>query len=282
MKNQKQFEDLLKSELNIKASDITPSSDLFQNIKKRILEKERTENNMLKKYLFKSNKLRKTAAAAMLCMTFLTGICIVSGDMSAFANSIISKFVKGYDSNKTYDKLPEKAKLEKELGFKAKVPETLLDDFKFVDGTTAVYVDGSSKKIYDPNRKEFGATYEKASDNSDAYLSLTICNHKFDSDTYKNAKEITCENKAFLYKKFKFHVVPSDYKQSQKELEDEKNGYVSTLWVGSKSSGFKDKYIDAQSLIWQDNGIYYQLIDNGYNLSTEDMIKMAKEIIKMN
>ncbi|QXM05600.1 DUF4367 domain-containing protein [Crassaminicella indica] len=281
MKKQKQFEDIIKLELNIRASDITPSLDSFQNIKKRIIEKGRNENNMSKKYNFKNNRFMKTVVAAMLCMTFLTGAYNVSSDMRAFANSIIDKFVKGYASDKTYYKLPEKDELQKELGFEAKVPEALLDDFKFVDGTTSVYVDGSSDEIYDSNRKEFGATYKKASKNSDADLSLTICNYEFDSDTYKNTEKITSANKTFLYKRFKFHIVPSDYKQSQEELEDEKNGYVSTIWIGSKASDFNDKYTDAQALIWQDNNIYYQLIDNGYKLSTEDMIKMAKEIIKM-
>lgn len=260
------FDRKLKNDLNRIANTIETPPHLFNKIKAEINNKERSEKNMRKPFIF--HRKLKIVMVAAICMVVLLGGIVG-------AKSLISQHVKGFlTSDTTYNSIDEE--LIMALGFSPKMPEVLPEGFQRTKIRTADYIDGANQQQpFDSSQKLISAYYEKT-DRVGAVVSLTVSNTSKDSDMFSVYEDIPLNDVQLQYKSYEVYVLPSDYELSEEEMEKEKNDEIFIVYV----SDVKEKEIkNAQCIKWVDNGIYYMLSDHKNSISKDSIIEMAQSII---
>lgn len=286
MSNQEQFENIIRTSLLSKAEEVSPSDNMFENIKHEIQSNRSEKKFMLKEKFLPINLNLKKSIIAASC-----GTLIVAGSIFAFSPStrvsalqLIDKHVNGYINMKDYDKAPSKDTLKKDLGYEIKMPASLEGGYKLVNSSIAGHIDGSTPdKEYD--KKEAGGTYSKTNTKGDF---ITIDAWKVgtreDPEIYKNAKTVNVGNVDAYWTEYTIHVIPGDIQLSkqQQAKEDEacKNGKEILIGVSSKDGKkINEEFKTAHSLKWTENNVNYQLTDQNNKLTFEEMSKMAQSIM---
>ncbi len=287
MSNQQQFEDIVKASLLNKAEKISPSDNMFENIKYEIQLNRSEKKFMLKEKFLPLNLNFKKSIITAACGTF-----IMAGSVLAFSPSIrasalenFDKHVNGYISIKNYDKAPSKEKLKTDLGYEIKMPASLPEGYKLIDSDISGHVDGSAAPDKQYDKKEAGAIYSNDMLRKNN-ISLDVSKATNDSPIFKNAKTVTIGNTTAYWAEYTMHILPIDMlnkmSQQQKDKIDEacENGKEVLLTVGSKDGKkFKEEFKTAHSLKWTQDNVIYKLTDHNNKLSFDQMSKMAESII---
>lgn len=284
MSNQQHFENILKAALVSKAEKISSSDAIFENIKNEI-ELNRSEKKIMLKDKFLLLNYKKSIVAALFSTFIITGSVItLSPSLRVSAAETLSKFANGYLSMKSYIEAPSKEALKNDLGFEAKIPSSLPGGYKLIESSISGHVDGSlPEKMYD--KKEVGAIYTKDI-LSKKGLTLSASNSDSNSPIFKNAQTVAINNTTAYWAEYTTLVLPHDTlnKMSQEEKnkidKDVIAGKKVLITVGSKTGKtLKEEEKITHSLKWAQDGITYELTDTNNELSYEEIVKMAENII---
>ncbi|WPC43617.1 hypothetical protein [Clostridium sp. JS66] len=287
MSNQQQFDNIIKSALMDKAEKVSQKENMFENIRNEI-QSNRNEKILNLRDRLPYFNLKKSMITAACCMFIAAGaVFTFSPDARVSALQSIGKYVNGYIDMKSYDKAPSKDNLKSDLGYDAKMPESLPGEYKLIDAGISGHINGSTPdKQYD--KKEADGIYSKNNTREESIsLSAWKVGAKKDSSIYKNAKAVTVGNTTAYWAEYIVHVLPTDIKltkeQAAKVNENCKNGKEILVAVSSKNgTKLKEEFNKSHSLKWTQNNVNYQLTDENNKLSFEEMSKIAESIMNSN
>jgi len=209
--------------------------------------------------------LKKAAVIAV-------AICLLL-PAAAFAVGHISSYVSHSDSRDAYTVMPTANELTQELGFVPKTIDAFDNGFSF---EKAYIVNTKGLDDNDATVEEFKEidySY-KAADGQKINLSISKPPVQEEPVNDPNAQITTFNGIDLTYSAQNYRFVPPDYQLTEEDKAAEASGEV----VFSYGS---DEVTDSamQFLSWSDAGINYLLLAQDTNLTQDDFINMAKEII---
>jgi hypothetical protein len=223
-------------------------------------QKENGEMENRKMYTKVSFKKRITVTLAAI---FVLGT-------TAFAAGKISSLVSGSSNILTYTTIPTEGQVDDDFGFNPKLVEKFDNGYGFANGYTA------KTKAFDEQgnclgkSKDLDFVYAKGDDKVNLEMENGMLGERLEQevviDTYNGI------DLYFSSDTYKF--VPEDYKMTKQDKQDEASGkYVFSC--GSK----KEEVAQFKYLNWMQDGIYYSFLARDSDLSQDELVEMAHQVI---
>lgn len=266
----------IKKALTLKAENIELPPNLLNSIR---IELEEKENDSMKRFKFTTKVL-----IASLALTVILASGVIAGGKIAFTTTSSSHF----DDINHFPTLEE---VENIVDYSPKFVEKLgTHKFKFanpseskdiVDNGTHKFKlasPGESKDIDDNGNilnkyKDISFWYK--TDNDGATLTLhTKPSSEVSNADKENSEIINYDGITLYYSSFTYKAVPPDYIKTDEDKELEDKG---ELMIGYGSDKIEEK--KTQSIVWNEEGITYDLLDMNEEIDKSEFIEMAKQII---
>lgn len=247
----------IKKALYRKSESIVPSDNLLFSIKNKLNEERDTTN--MKKHKITSRTL---IAACILTVICSTGV-IASGGLKSIIGSSDKR-----DEITHYPTLTEVSKI---VNYSPKYTEDLMGhNFKSAQPVDTSDIDEAGNKTN--NHKEISFYYES----DKGILSLNTSPIVRDGDYKEGSYDeiIDYSDTKLYYHSFHYKSVPPEYIPSEEDKKQEKSG---KLMIGYGSDKVETK--KSQSIIWNEKGITYHLMDMGAEINKNNFIAMAKQVI---
>ncbi len=231
--------------------------ELSDEAQKRILEKIRRKE-------VKKMKFNKKHGIVAVAAVLLLGI-------GAFASSgIVARWTSSSSSLPDYKSIPTKEQCIEDIGYAPILKEKFENGYTFKNGSK---VDNALEDEGGNNIEKFKSvsfTYEKGKDT--VYISA----EKFVSSVEESGEIAeTVNGTDIYYSSYMNKVVPPHYKLTDEDKAAEKNGDL-VFSYGSP----KVEIIKVQSACFNLDGIHYNLLQLDGKLTKDELVSMAKEIIK--
>ncbi len=260
----KKFDDKIKMALEMHAGGISASETLKQKIDSEIRRQGKVipiplpgEQEVSMKKHFNTKKLVIGVAAACL---------LISGGV--FAGKTTG-YISGYAQSYSYAELD---KAEEKLGFSADVPESFSNGYSFEEmwvGDTRA-VDENQETVY--TFPELNVDYIRDGV-SDIALYVDMRPEKGEQDKEPDLTD-QCGDIALRYDVYTYKFVPEGYELTEEDKANlERDDYE--ISVGSDEV----EYAQMTHVLWEKDGVYYDLLGNDTALTGEEMLAMAKEVI---
>ncbi|MBM7871007.1 hypothetical protein JOC70_002501 [Clostridium pascui] len=180
-------------------------------------------------------------------------------------------FISSHGSNiPTYTNIPTVEQVKKDFGFNPKLIKEFNNGYVFENGCT-VNNEGLDEKGNSVGKtKELDFTYKKGNDK----LSLSMDNQILGEKSNKETVVDTYNGINLCYHSYANKLVPPDYKMTEQDKKDELSG----KYVFSYGSD-KEKISQVQYLNWMQDGIYYSFLAIDSNVSQDELVKMAHQVI---
>lgn len=267
----KKIDDKIKMALEMHGNGISASETLKQKIdseirgqgkiisiplsgEQEVSMKKQSEQN--RKH-FNTKKLVIGVAAACL---------LISGGV--FAGKTTG-YISGYDKIYSYEELD---KAEERLGFSADVVESFSNGYSVEDmsvGDTHA-VDENGDTVY--TFPELSVQYIRDGVN-DIALYADMRPEKGEQAKEPDLTD-QCGDIVLRYDVYTYKLVPVDYELTEEDMANlERDDYE--ISEGSDEV----KYAQMTHVLWEKDGVYYDLLGNDTTLSGEEMLAMAKELI---
>lgn len=252
------FEQNIKSALEAECQDITASRSLKERIDDEIVSSQKEAGSM--KHLSVKKLVIGVAA-----------VCLLVGG-GAFAAGHAVSFSGGASLLDAYTSYGDMDKAQEELGYPVDSVETFDNGYQFdrmfVNGVDAWDEDGNKAYTF----QEMNIHYEK---DGEPHMYLAI--HKpVEAIEREKTPDATrdCGDITLYYDEYTYKFVPPSYEltEEDKANEEKDNYYIS---YGSEEV----KIQKSQGVTWEKDGIYYNLAGFDLNLSADEMLDMAEQII---
>lgn len=233
--------------LEAKAERIDISEDMEVCILREVSARKREEHGRMKGF-------GKKIAAAAVAACLITGTCYAAVKLSGVESH----------TRMEYTSFAQMEKAEEKAGFDGKFVESFENGFTFYLGGTG-YTRGTDENGSGLG-KEYSAltlTYKNA---EDQLLSLNITN----GNPYVDAGEAFAEGYSVMECKF----VPPDYELTEEDLEKQESGELN---IAFGTATVEEETVE--SFGWVDDGLYYILSASDCDLGSEEMEKMAQEMM---
>ena len=231
--------------------------ELSDEAQERILGKIRRKE-------VKKMKFNKKYGIIAIAAVLLLGI-------GAFASSgIVASWYSSSSSLPDYKSLPTKEQCIKDIGYAPVLNEKFENGYTFKNGN----------KVDNALEDEGGNNIEKFKSVSFRYVkgkdTVYISAEKFVSSIEESGEIAeTVNGTNIYYSSYMNKVVPPDYKLTDEDKAAEKNGEL----VFSYGSA-KVEIIKVQSASFNLDGIHYNLLQLDGKLTDDELVSMAKEIVK--
>ncbi|MEY8764770.1 MULTISPECIES: hypothetical protein [Clostridium] len=191
---------------------------------------------------------------------------------TVFAAGKVSSIISSSSSTPAYTTIPTAEQVRKDLKFNPKLVNKFGNGYTFVNGVIVNNKGIDNKGNFAGKTKSLDFTYAKGNDE----LSLYMENGRL-GERSKGATAIANYNGIDLYYySYTNKFVPSDYKMTEQDKKDKLSGkYVFSY--GSDSD--KEKISQVQCLNWMQDGINYSFLGSDSNVSKDDLVKMAQQVI---
>lgn len=232
-------------------------SDTLNNLPDKKEYGEMENKTIFKKISFKKRVIVTLAA------TFVLGT-------TAFAAGKVFSIVGGSSNIPTYTSLPTIQQVKDDFGFSPKLVEKFNNGYTFDNGYTSNNEALDEKGNSLGKSKSLNFSYEKDNDK----VMLGMENKMLGG---KSEKEILVDNykdTELYYTSYANKCVPPDYKMTEQDKKDEASGKYE-FSVGSRNVEISQ----VQYLSWEQNGIYYYVLATDSDLSKDELVKMAHEVI---
>ena len=241
----------------------TPQS--FKNMVRDTLDnlpEKRGNSEMEDRKVYKKVSAKKKIIAALVA-TMALGTTVFA------AGKILS--IVGNSSNiPIYTDMPTDKEVKEDFGFEPKLVDKFSNGYVFENGYTTNYegIDEEGSSLEKSKTIDF--VYKNGKDKINLSMQEGILGEKSNRetvvDTYKGIE--------IYYNVYKNKLVPGDYEMTEQDKKDELSGkYVFSY--GSKEIEVSEvKYLN-----WKQNGIYYNFLVRDGNLSQDELVKMAHEVI---
>lgn len=255
----KKLDNFIKNELKQTVKNIEPSPQLYFKIKNQV---KLQEENVMKKNLFASKKLKAAVVVGALCVMSFT--CYAAMKMTGTVGH----------SWREWDSLPTAEQVQKKVDFTPKFVEEFSNGFKF-DNASVGYAAGvdSDFNTVTEEHKEVHFNYKRGEE------SIGISNREFapeigdgNYDTFDET--IDLDGIALHYNMQAYKFFPPDVEPSDEDIEAQARG---ALEISYGSSEIEEMNI--QSLFWEEDGIVYEMTALGADIDKEGLMQMAKEVI---
>ena len=254
----------LLEELNIKDQTNTSQSALEIDIEKI---KNRVNNSIDSAYTERksySMKSKKKIALIAVAATLVMGITVFA------ASGIITQWFSSSSSIPDYKTLPSKEQVVKDIGYEVVTIDEFSNGYKFDEGSIVDNALADETGNVAEKFKSVAFRYKKDGDE------VIFSQDKVNSDIETSGKVVsTVDNVDVYYFNYTNKVVPPDYKLTEDDKKAEESGELVFSYGSSKA-----EIIEVQSVSWKDDGMYYQLLQLDGKLTQDELVEMAKEIIK--
>jgi hypothetical protein len=191
---------------------------------------------------------------------------------TVFAAGKVSSIISSSSSTPTYTTIPTAEQVKKDLKFNSKLVNKFGNGYTFVNGVIVNNKGTDDKGNFAGKTKSLDFTYAKGNDE----LSLYMENGRL-GERSKGETAIANYNGIDLYYySYTSKFVPADYKMTEQDKKDKLSGkYVFSY--GSDSD--KEKISQVQYLNWMQGGISYSFLGSDSNVSKDELVKMAQQVI---
>lgn len=251
------FDNKISMALKRECSSISASGELKRRIDRTILEKQ--EGTTMRHLSVK--KLCAGVAAA----------CLIVSCGSVFASRVVG--VTGSSSSvPEYRSYAELDMAEEKIGYQADHVEKFSNGYTFAGaciGRNNAYGE-TGDTIYSTQTLEI--TYEKPGAEQ---LELNI-EQKIENipETKQPDQTRTCKDTILRYDEYTYKFVPTDYELTEEDkINQQRENY--NISVGADEVEIQR----VTHVMWEENGISYDLFGYDLDLSAEDMLDMAEEVL---
>lgn len=240
----------------------------FHNSLNRTLNSlpERDEN-----YKMINNKTHKVPFKRGLVATL--AITLILGT-TALAVGEISSIVGKSSTKATYTSIPTTEQVKKDFNFTPNIVSEFSNGYKFKGAYTVNEEALDKEDNVLGELKALSFEYKNGNDEISLDTANNVLGKSSDNlkvvDTYKN---INISYEAFAQK-----FVPEGYKMTEQDKLDEKSGKY-TFSEGPGKASDKVEVNKFKFLTWKQDGVYYSFTAQDSNLSMNDLVKMAHEVI---
>ncbi len=236
--------------------------EISEEMQKRILQKSKNVNYKKGEIYMKS---KKKFALIAVAATFILGITV-------FASSgIITSIVGSSSAKPDYTSLPTSQQLIDDIGYSSDLIETFENGYVFHDGSVVqnALKDDSNNTV--EKFKSLTLRYEKGEN------TVNFSIEKFNSEMPESDNPIAKNGDINIYaRSFVHKIVPENYVKTDEELAAESKGEIVFAYDG-ENHVVESNFI---SVSWEKDGIRYNLMQNDGDLSVDELIEMANEIIE--
>ncbi|MGL4911553.1 MAG: DUF4367 domain-containing protein [Romboutsia sp.] len=214
--------------------------------------------------IYKNGSFKRKAIVA-IAATFVLGT-------TAFGLGKVTSLTSHSSNIPTYNSVPSKEELNKEFGFAPKIADKFENGYEFKSGHIvngeALDEDGNTLDA----SKELSVYYKK--DNEKNELSLNIANKMMGERAKEEVVVDTYNDIDLYYYSYANKFVPGDYKMTEQDKKDEASGKYVFSYGTDKIEVSENKFVS-----WEQDGIYYSLMSMDLDLSQDELVKMAHEMI---
>ncbi|APM37678.1 hypothetical protein [Clostridium kluyveri] len=170
----------------------------------------------------------------------------------------------------TYTTMPTVEQVKYDFKFAPKLVKEFDNGYTFANGYT-VNIEGNDKKGNSVAKtKSLDFTYTKGNDK----LNLSMKNGRLGERSKKETVIATSNGIDLYYHSYANKFVPADYKLTEQDKQDKSSG----KYVFSYGSD-EVEISQIQYLNWMQNGIDYSFLTIDSNISKDELVKMAQQII---
>lgn len=258
MNHRNDWEEKIKDVLTLECDGLTASQDLKDRIDEQILGSRKEAGNMKK---FSAKKL--IIGVAVGCLLVSGGALAAGRVVSLHSHSSMANASRSYS---------DMGKQQQKLGYTVDTVENFSNGYLF-DSVVVGEAQGDDQdgnKVY--TYKFLHVSYQK---NGEPSVSLYI-QKPVETQVRTKAPNATrdCGDITLYYNSFTYKFVPPDYELT---AEDKANQERDDYYISYGSSEVEIKRNDIVE--WEKNGINYQLLGFGLNLSADEMFDMAEEVM---
>lgn len=247
----------IKKALTLKAENIELPQNLLNSIR---IELEEKENDSMKRFKFTPKVL-----IASLALTVILASGVIAGGKIAFTTTSSSHF----DDINHFPTLEE---VENIVDYSPKFVEKLgTHKFKLTSPGESKDIDENGNILN--KYKDISFWYK--TDNDGATLTLhTKPSSEVSNADKENSEIINYDGITLYYSSFTYKAVPPDYIETDEDKKLEDKG---ELMIGYGSDKIEEK--KTQSIVWNEEGITYDLLDMNEEIDKSEFIEMAKQVI---
>lgn len=226
------------------------------------LPDQKENDEMENRKIYKKGSFKKRIIIA-LAATMILGTTVFA------AGKIFS--ITSHGSNiPTYTTMPTVEQVKNDFGFNPKLVKEFDNGYTFANGYT-INNEGLDVKGNSVGKtKSLDFTYTKGNDK----LNLYIENGRLGENSKKATVVNTYNDIDLYYHSYANKLVPGDYKMTEQDKQDQLSG----KYVFSYGSD-KEEISQVQYLNWMQDGINYSFLATDSNISQDELVKMAKQVI---
>ena len=259
----------IKQYLKNESDKVSVPDDMFFKVKNEILRKE--EKGVLN-MKFKFLRPKTALITGVLCV-ITTVTCVAATNLSGwYGSSSISTATTTF---------PDKDEVNEKVGFTPKYIKEFSNGFKFESfNYRNEEMKDEKGEVYEKNKRaDFDYTKDGSEKNQCLNASVTKIDKKYlNKNNNENVIRDVYNGIEIEYKSYKYKAVPEDYRPSKEEEELCNRGLLQIGYGTDKITEDNTQYVS-----WYEDGMLYSLMNFNYDdLSKDDMINMAKEIINQN
>ena len=266
MQKEKMFDALIIKSMQERAGGVSAAPELKDRIDEKINAEQvyHTEEKIMKR-----NRIIKAVAAAAAVCIIIPGTVFAAGKVVSYTSSV----------NRTEDDADyaDVGELQKKIGFDFKTAESFSNGYTFKSMNT-----DNVDKLDDKNNKtgsfaEWTGTYSKQ-----GCPDLDICVSEVQQEAEEDAQHPqyteTVDGISIGYSKDHYKFVPADYELTAEDKANEDSGHYFISYDSEKDTKAEEQ--EFSSVDWQEDGLDYSIQGFDTDMSAEDMVGMAKEIIE--
>lgn len=209
-------------------------------------------------------KSKKKIALIAVAATLVMGITVFA------ASGIILQWFSSSSSIPDYETLPTAEQIVSDIGYEAVAIDEFSNGYKFDNGSIIDNALADETGNVAEKFKSVMFRYEKDGD------AVIFSQDKFNSAVETSGEVITSVDGVDVYYfNYTNKLVPPDYKLTDEDKKAEANGELVFSYGSSKV-----EINEVQSVSWEKDGMYYQLMQIDGKLSADALADMAAEVIE--
>ncbi|ANP68412.1 signal peptide protein [Clostridium tyrobutyricum] len=228
------------------------------------LPDQKEGDKMENKKIYKNGSFKKRFIIALVATMMIGTTVLAAGKISSITSTSHNSEMP------TYTTIPTAEQLKKDFKFNPKLVNKFYNGYTFTNGCIVNNEGTDDKGNSVAKTKSLNFTYTKGNDKLDLYMENEILGERSKKETViGNYNSID-----LYYHSYANKFVPADYKMTEQDKKDKLSG----KYVFSYGSD-KEKISQVKYLNWMQDGIYYSFLSIDSDISQEELVKMAEQII---
>ncbi|NMM61771.1 signal peptide protein [Clostridium sp. P21] len=212
--------------------------------------------------VFKKGSIRKKIIGALVA-TMVVGTTV-------FAAGKVTSITSHSSNIPTYTTIPTVQQVKKDFECNPKLVNKFDNGYTFVNGYIGDNKGTDDKGNFAGKTKSLDFDYAKGNDK----LSLDMENGRLGERSKKETVAANYKGIDLYYYSYTNKFVPANYKMTEQDKKDKASG----KYVFSFGSD-KEKMSQVQGLNWMEDGVYYSFLGIDSNISKDELVKMAQQVI---